>query len=96
MLGKFFMLLWSSADFFQSKLFQIILSGTPSEYQNVWTKIRTDILSVLIWVQTVCKDHQQTTKVAAGRQRADGLLDDFFVFEQEVTKRGKIKYNGIS
>ena len=31
--------------------------------QTVWIQIRTDILSVLIWVQTVCKCYQQTTKV---------------------------------
>ena len=29
--------------------------------QTVWIYIRTDILSVLIWVQTVCKGCQQTT-----------------------------------
>ena len=32
-----------------------ILSGTLSECQTVWIQIRTDILSVLIWVQTVAK-----------------------------------------
>ena len=30
---------------------------------------RTNILSVLVWVQTVCKGSQQTTKVAAGKER---------------------------
>ena len=30
----------------------------------VWIKIRTDALSVLIWVQTVWKGYQQMTKVA--------------------------------
>ena len=29
---------------------------------------RTNILSVLIWVQTVYKDYQQTTKVAASKE----------------------------
>ena len=33
----------------------------------VWIQIRTDILSVLIWVQTVCKGYQQRTKVAASK-----------------------------
>ena len=45
------MLLLSSADFLK-KFF---------ECQTVWIQIRTDILSVLICVQTVCKGYQQTT-----------------------------------
>ena len=41
-------------------LFQKILSGIPSECQMVWIKcllncLDLDVLSVLIWVQTVCK-----------------------------------------
>ena len=32
-----------------------------SECQPVWIKIRPDILSGLIWVQTVCKGYRQTT-----------------------------------
>ena len=39
------------------------LSGTPSECQKVWIQIKPDILSDLIWVQTVCKNYQQTTLV---------------------------------
>ena len=57
----------SSANFFQNYFFQKILSGTLSEWQTVWIQIRTDILSVLIWVQTVCKGYQQTTLVAASK-----------------------------
>ena len=39
-------------------------------YQRIkWTRsIRTDILSVLIWVQTVCNGYQQTTKVATSKE----------------------------
>ena len=59
----------SSADFFQNYLFQKILSGTLSECQTVWIQVRTDILSVLIWVQTVCKGYQQTTKFTASKER---------------------------
>ena len=59
--GYFFMLLLSSANFFQSELFPKILSGTLPECQTVWIQIKTDILSVMIWVQTVCKGYQQTT-----------------------------------
>ena len=36
---------------------------------NGWIQIRSDILLGLIWVQTVCKDYQQTTNFATGRQR---------------------------
>ena len=53
----------SSADFFQNKLFEKILSGIPSECQTVWTLIRPDDSSGLIWVQTVCQGYQQTTLV---------------------------------
>ena len=48
--------------FFQNQIFQNILSGTLSECQTVWIQIRTNIMLVLIWVQTVCKGYQQTTK----------------------------------
>ena len=51
----------SSADFFQNQLFRKILSGIPSECQIVFIQIRPDVLSGLIWVQTVCKSYQQTT-----------------------------------
>ena len=37
--------------------------------QTVWIHIRTDDLLLLIWVQTVCKGYQQTTKVAANKER---------------------------
>ena len=56
----------SSADFlfiYQNYLFPKILSGIPSECQTAWIQIRQDILSGLIWVQTVCKDYQQRTLV---------------------------------
>ena len=35
----------------------------PSRCQTVWIQIRPNILTGLIWVQTVCKGYQQTTKV---------------------------------
>ena len=54
--------LLSSADFFKINCFKKNLSGILTECQTVWIQIRTDILSVLIWAQTVCKGFQQTTK----------------------------------
>ena len=55
--------------FFQNYLFQKFLSGTLSECLTVWILIRPDRMSGLICAKTVCKDYQQMTKVAAGRQR---------------------------
>ena len=43
LLGNFACFL-SSADFFQNRLFQKILSGIPSECQTVWIQIRAGIL----------------------------------------------------
>ena len=45
--------------------------------QTVWNQTRPDILLGLIWVQTVSKCYQQTTKVAASEQREE-LLDTTF------------------
>ena len=63
-----FMLLLSSADFFHNWLFQNILLGTLSEYFTVRIQIRPDILSGLIWVQSVCKGYQQMKKFAASKE----------------------------
>ena len=56
---------------FSNKRFQNILSGELSECQMVWNQIMTDILSVLIWFQTVRKGYQQTTKFAAIKERVN-------------------------
>ena len=53
---------WRLLIFFKSNL-EKILSGIPSECQTVWTLIRPDNLSGLIWVQFVCQGYQQTTLV---------------------------------
>ena len=63
-LGNFACLFLSSANFFQNQPFRKILSGLPSGCQTVWIQIRPDILSGLIWVQTVFKGYQQTTLVS--------------------------------
>ena len=46
--------------------------------QTVWIRVRNDILSVLIWVQTVCKDYQQTIKVAASKESVNPFSADIF------------------
>ena len=38
--------------------------------------IRTDILSILIWVQTVCKGYQQIINVAASRVKVNNTIAD--------------------
>ena len=63
------MLLLSFVDF-SNLLFEIkILSGTISECQTVCFQIRTDVLSALIRVQSVCKEYQQRPKVAISKER---------------------------
>ena len=47
--------------FFKINFFRKILSGISSECQTVWIKIRPNILSGLVSVQTVCKGYQQMT-----------------------------------
>ena len=46
--------------FFKINFFGKIHSGTPSECQTVWIQIRTDTVSALIWVQTVCKGDKKS------------------------------------
>ena len=53
---------------FKINIFQKNLSKTLSECQTVWIQIRTDILLVLIWVQTVCNSCQQMTLVVPRSQ----------------------------
>ena len=43
-------------------------------------QIRTDILSVLIWVQTVYKGYQRTTKVPASKKELNTHVDVYGVF----------------
>ena len=46
------------------------LSGTLSECLTALIQIRTDVMSILIWVETVCKSYQQMTIVMASKERA--------------------------
>ena len=61
MLRNFFMIfchLLIFLDFFPKKFLQ-----EYHQCQTVWIQIRPDILSGLIWAQTVCKDYHQATTV---------------------------------
>ena len=58
--GNFFMLFYCLLIFFKITFF------SKNSYRNTvcqtdWIQITPDILSGLIWVQTVCKGYQQTT-----------------------------------
>ena len=57
------MLFLSSVDFFQNHFFRKIISEIPSECQTDLIQIRCDVLSGLIWIQSVCKGYEQTTLV---------------------------------
>ena len=70
---QFLVFLLTSADLSKSTFSKI---SENYQCQTVWTRvsnsliqIRTDILSVLIWVKTVCKCYQQMTKVTASKER---------------------------
>ena len=71
MLGMFSCFRCRLLPFFKIIFFQKTLLEPLSECQTVWIQIRTDVLSVLIWVQTVCKGYHQTTQVAACKERVN-------------------------
>ena len=56
---------------FRNWFFQTIPYETLSEYQTVWIQIKTIILWVLIWVQTICKGYQQITKNSTRKGRVN-------------------------
>ena len=68
----------SSADFFSKLTFQKILSGIPSECQMDWIQIRTDILSGLGRVQSVCNGYEQMTLVV--NESTVCMMNNFAVF----------------
>ena len=72
-LWEFFHAFLSSADFF----FKINFSKIPSECQTVWFQISPNILSGLIWVQTVCKGYQQT--ILVGKELTQIFLIFFWI-----------------
>ena len=53
----------SSVDFYKINFFEKNISGISSACKTVCLQIRLNVLSGLIWVQTVCKGCQLTTLV---------------------------------
>ena len=68
--ANFLTYLWS-ADFFKINFLKNYFRKFH-QCQTVWILIRPDVLSGLIWVQTVCKGYQQTT--LEGRVKSYSLL----------------------
>ena len=63
-------------NFLKKKAFR----NTIRDSQTVWIQIRTDILSVLIWVQTVCKGYQQTTQITSNKEGVN-LPEQFITWD---------------
>ena len=66
----------SAEFFFQNYFLEKILSEVSSECQTVWTRIRPDDLSGLIWVQTVCEGYQQKSLVDKELKTREYVLDN--------------------
>ena len=66
---------WLSAFFFlfffQNQLFSKYSFRNTIRASNSLDLDQVDILSGLIWVLTICKDHEQMTNLAASRQQVN-------------------------
>ena len=62
------MLLLSSVDFSKSFFSKTKIRNTI-RVSNRLDPVRTDVMSVLICVQTACKDYWQTTKVVTSTEK---------------------------
>ena len=49
------------------------LSGILSDCRTVWIQIRTDVLSVLIWIKTACKGFSRRQKLSLARKELKSL-----------------------
>ena len=85
MLGNCSCFYFRLLTFFKIKYLKINHQGPPSECQTVWIQIKTDILLILIWVQTVCKGYCQTTKLSTGMQRV--ITGKYFSVQYIVSYR---------
>ena len=72
------MRLLSSADFFQNNIFKKFFHK-HNQGQMVWIQISTEIMSVLIWVQTVCKGYQQMKKTDRYTKERVNIILGLFV-----------------
>ena len=85
MLGNCSCFYFRLLTFFKIKFFKINHPTPPSECQTVWIQIKTDILLVFIWVQTVCKRLLAATKLSTGMQRV--ITGKYFIVQYIVSFR---------
>ena len=72
MLGNFSSFWCRLLTFFKINFFKKNFRNTI-RCQTIWSRSKTNVLWVLIWVQTVCKGYQQTTKVTASMERVEKI-----------------------
>ena len=60
--------------FFQNHFFEIFFQEYH-QCQTVWIQIRSNVMSSLIWVQTVCKGYQQPKLIG----RVNNFLNNKFI-----------------
>ena len=85
MLGNCSCFYFRLLTFFKIKFLKIKHLGPPSECQTVWIQIKTDILLVFIWVQTVCKRLLADDKLYTGMQRV--IAGKYFSVQYIVSYR---------
>ena len=85
MLGNCSCFYFRPLTFFKMKFLKINHPGRSSECHTVWIQIKTDILLVFIWVQTVCKRLLKTTKLSTGMQRV--IIGKYFSVQYIVSYR---------
>ena len=71
----------SSADFFSKLTFSKTSLGDTVKMSNSLLPDHADVLSSLIWVQTVCKDYQQTLVVGKEITCSIPLVSMYFQLE---------------
>ena len=90
MLGNCSCFYFRLLTFFKINFLKLNHQGPPSECQTVWIQIKTHILLVFIWVQTVCKGYWQTTKLSTGIQRV--ITGKYFSVQYIVSYRDIYAY----
>ena len=87
--------------FFKIKFLNINHPGPPSECQTVWIQIKTDIVLVIIWVQTVCKRLLADDKIihwhAKSYEGCSNMNASSFItfFAYMLRQNGKRFYKGL-
>ena len=85
MLGNCSYFYFRLLTFFKIKFLKINHPGPPSECQTVWIQIKTNIMLVFIWVQTVCKRLLADDKIS--QWHAKSLTGKYFSVQYIVSYR---------